>query len=169
MKTILFSLLLFSSTLQAKDQGMILAQGRDLHLKMAMNALRDYCPVLDLYVCRVKLQSDCSHGRETKSACAFLKNIEEQERRVVLSDKQISEAEPIDLGEGLKGIHPRFCVENKDCRVETEKSSECPTAFWYSVHGSPQITKVKCGSPSHTDGAICVNNRCYPNQINVAF
>lgn len=96
MKTILicFSFFLFSHSLQAEDQLLLLKKGRNHHLKLAMQALRKHCPFLDLYVCRVRLESDCANGIRKEKTCVLLRGIEETEQRYILSQKQIHEYSP---------------------------------------------------------------------------
>ncbi len=180
MKTILigFALYLFSSPLQAGDQLQILSEARDHHLKLAMKALRDHCPFLDLYVCRVRLESDCTEGIDKEKICSLLRGIEEAEERFIQSDKQISQDDIV-----LCGEESTFCKEDNECKVVFTANPGCPQGKQemrvFSTRPRPKqemtdrstssLKLLECGTSNGVKGAICVNQRCHPNRINVGF
>lgn len=105
MKKSLWVFLLVFSLNSYADQGEILAQGRDYLIDQAIATIKNYCinylpqrSPESTYICRLQITADCSQTSEKqKNACEVLAKVQEIEKNIVLSDKNISQVEPTPL------------------------------------------------------------------------
>lgn len=111
MKYIFFLFVLMAGESEA-GQGKMLSIARDSYLTSSINALKDYCktncPDIPsdenyLYVCKMQLRADCSHGEDEnkKNACDVLKRVNKLEKMVIVSDRNLSQVEKIPVGINL--------------------------------------------------------------------
>jgi hypothetical protein len=87
------------------DQSDILAKGRDHLIDQAIENVKKYCddflPSRSLdstYICRLQITEDCSRPSEKQNtACEVLRKVEDIEKKVALSNKNIAQYEPTPL------------------------------------------------------------------------
>lgn len=127
MKNSLMILLILFSLNGHTDQGDILAKARDHLIDQAIEAIKGYCndslperSIDSTYICRLQIQEDCSRVSEKqKSACEVLKSIEDIEKKISLSNKNIAQLEPLPL----YSSKPIIEIKNKDQEEHEKKNN----------------------------------------------